>query len=445
MVDLFTEKPPLFTVSELNEAASRALETHFELVWVSGEISNFKRYDSGHCYFSLKDTQAQIRGVMFRHKVQQLDFFPQNGMKVEVLAQPAIYAARGDFQLNVETMRRAGLGALFVAFEALKAKLQEEGLFAQEKKCPLPAFAQTVGIVSSIKGAALHDMLTTLRRRMPSLQVIIYPAAVQGSEAVPELIAAIRKASERKEVDILIVGRGGGSIEDLWAFNDEGVARAIANTSMPVVSAVGHETDFTIADFVADLRAPTPTAAAELISQDQMQLKRRLIQYKNQIALLMRHRLNNLAQQLDLLSSQLISPARKVAQQQMHLQHLASRLQTAKNHYLEKKKQRYQYLSLKLAQSKPDLPQALSVLRQKSQQFLLANQNLLQKRQGLLSTLAAKLEGFDPHSILNRGYTLVRAKNGGIIRSAKHLSLGEEIAVQFIDGEIGAVVAKHNS
>lgn len=440
MVDLFTEKLPLFTVSELNEAASRTLETHFDLVWVSGEISNFKRYDSGHCYFSLKDSRAQIRSVMFRHKLQKLDFLPQDGIKVEVLAQPAIYAARGDFQLNVETMRLEGLGALFVAFEALKTRLEEEGLFARERKRPLPTFAQTVGIVSSIKGAALHDMLTTLLRRMPSLKVIIYPAAVQGIDAIPELITAIEKASQRAEVDILIVGRGGGSIEDLWAFNDEGVARAIARATMPVVSAVGHETDFTIADFVADLRAPTPTAAAELVSADQVQLIQRLNHYKNQLTLLMRHYLNNLAQRLDLLSSQLISPAYKVAQQKQFLYQLASRLHTAATHYLEKKKQRHLYLTLKLTQRRPNVSQCLKTLQQKSQQFLLANETLLQKRNSFLSTLAAKLEGFDPELILSRGYTLVWAKNGELVRSVKQLSNGEEIAMRFIDGEVTAVI-----
>lgn len=433
---------PVLTVSELNEVASRTLEVSFGLVWVSGEISNFKRYDSGHCYFSLKDSRAQIRCVMFRHKVQQLGFLPHDGMEVEVFAQPTIYAARGDFQLNVESMRQAGLGALFIAFAALKVKLEQEGLFAQAKKRALPAFPKAVGIVSSLKGAALHDMLITLRRRMPSLKIVIYPTAVQGSEAVPELIAAIQKASHRREVDVLIVGRGGGSIEDLWAFNDESVARTIASASMPVVSAVGHETDFTIADFVADLRAPTPTAAAELVSPDQQQLKHRLSQYQLRINRALTHYLNNMTQRLDLLSRQLISPARKVDQQRMNLQHLRSRLHAILVHSQEKKWQQWRYLQLKLSQNAPTVFHAFEKLKQTSQRFVRAHDAILDKKGALLTTLSARLDGFDPQRILKRGYTLVRDKNGEIVRSAKHLSRGQAIDVQFIDGEVSAIVSK---
>ena len=268
---------PAFTqrvigVAELNRLARELVETNLPLMWVSGEISNFVRAASGHSYFSLKDAQAQVRCVMFRHKLQHQDWKPENGMQVEVRANPSFYEARGEFQLVVETMRRSGLGALYAAFEKLKAKLQAEGLFDEGGRQALPRFPRAIGVVTSLKAAALRDVLTTLRRRMPSLPVVIYPTAVQGEGAGREIAAAIAAADARAECDVLIVCRGGGSIEDLWAFNEEVVARAIHACTLPVISGVGHETDFTIADFVADMRAPTPTAAAQLASPDRQEL-----------------------------------------------------------------------------------------------------------------------------------------------------------------------------
>jgi exodeoxyribonuclease VII large subunit len=242
-------------VAELNRLAKELIERQLPLMWVAGEISNFMRAASGHCYFSLKDAQAQVRCVMFRHKAQLHDWKPENGMQIEVRATPSFYEARGEFQLNVEAMRRAGLGALYAAFEQLKARLSAEGLFAEERKQVLPRFPRAIGIVTSPHAAALRDVLTTLKRRMPAIPVIIYPTPVQGEGAAAKIAAALATADARAECDVLILCRGGGSIEDLWAFNEDVVARAIDACNLPVICGVGHETDFTIADFVADVRA----------------------------------------------------------------------------------------------------------------------------------------------------------------------------------------------
>jgi len=256
--------PSILTVSQLNQSVGRLLERSFPLTWIAGELSNVTRAASGHWYFTLKDASAQVRAVMFRGRAQYVDFSPREGDKVEVRATIGLYAARGDFQLNVENMRRAGVGNLYEAFIKLKSRLASEGLFDQERKRELPVFPRTIGIVTSPQAAALRDVLSALRRRAPHIQVVLYPTAVQGEGSAEKIAAAIRTASQRAECDVLLVSRGGGSLEDLWSFNDERVARAIADCAMPVISGVGHETDVTIADFVADVRAPTPTAAAEL-------------------------------------------------------------------------------------------------------------------------------------------------------------------------------------
>jgi len=256
--------PPVLAVSALNQAVARVLERSFPLVWVAGEISNFTRAASGHWYFTLKDDAAQVRAVMFKGRAQYADFAPREGDKVEVRTLVTLYAPRGDYQLNVEAIRRAGVGNLYEAFLRLKEKLEREGLFAPARKRPIPGFVRCIGIVTSPQAAALHDILTALRRRAPHVRVVLYPTPVQGEGAAARIARAIETASQRAECDVLLVGRGGGSMEDLWSFNDETVARAIAACAMPVIAGIGHETDFTIADFAADLRAPTPTAAAEL-------------------------------------------------------------------------------------------------------------------------------------------------------------------------------------
>jgi exodeoxyribonuclease VII large subunit len=299
-------------VSELNRRARALLENQFETLWVAGELSGVKLATSGHWYFCLKDPGAQVDCAMFRTRAQFLDFRPENGMQVEVRARVTLYEPRGSYQLVVEELRKAGLGKLHEAFEKLKAKLGAEGLFEPERKKRLPAFPRAIGIVTSREAAALRDMLITLGRRAPMTPVILYPAPVQGEGAGAQIARAIRKADARAECDVLIVGRGGGSLEDLWAFNEEVVARAIADCSIPVVSGVGHETDFTIADFVADLRAPTPTAAAALVSPDRVSLWAAVADLRRRLARDLRRGVETRSQRLDALARRLLTPAQRL-------------------------------------------------------------------------------------------------------------------------------------
>ncbi|MGB7480593.1 MAG: exodeoxyribonuclease VII large subunit, partial [Burkholderiaceae bacterium] len=316
----------VLSVSTLNLAVARMLERNFPLCWVGGEISNFTRAASGHWYFTLKDDAAQVRAVMFRGRAQYAGFTPREGERVEVRATVTLYAARGDFQLNVEAIRRAGLGNLYEAFLRLKEQLTAEGLFDPARKRPLPVFARTVGIVTSPQAAALSDVLTTLARRAPHVRVILYPTPVQGAGAAEKIRAAIEQASRRAECDLLLVCRGGGSIEDLWAFNDEGVARAIAGCALPVICGVGHETDFTIADFAADLRAPTPTAAAELAAVPRADWLAALRASADGLRLAWRRRLAEQSQTLDWYARRLQSPAAAIAHERLRLQGMRAQL-----------------------------------------------------------------------------------------------------------------------
>ncbi|MDP2266734.1 MAG: exodeoxyribonuclease VII large subunit, partial [Thiobacillus sp.] len=339
---------PVLTVSELNRMARRALESQLPLLWVEGEVSNFVRAASGHWYFSLKDSNAQVRCVMFRGRNQFSGFTPTNGDHVEIRALPSLYEARGEFQLGAESIRRAGAGRLYEAFLKLKAKLEAEGLFDPLGKRALPRFPRCIGIVTSPQAAALHDVLTALARRMPGLPVILYPTPVQGAGAGALIAAAIRAAGARAECDVLLVCRGGGSLEDLWAFNDEAVARAIAASPMPVVSGVGHETDFTLADFAADLRAPTPTAAAELVSP----VREELLQHVERLARQLHHQLarkqQNETQRLDYLSRRLVHPAEHLRRQQIEVSQMAQRLNSATRSRLTQEQLRVTHLSRRL-------------------------------------------------------------------------------------------------
>jgi exodeoxyribonuclease VII large subunit len=295
----------ILTVGDLNRAIAASLEDRFDTVWVSGEISNFKAYDSGHWYFSLKDEEGQIRCVMFRGRNGQVGFMPQSGDLVEVSASLGMYVPRGDIQLTIQTLRRAGMGGLYEAFLKLKAKLAKEGLFDEERKRNIPTHPRSIGIITSPQAAALKDVLSTLARRAPHIPIVIYPTLVQGLDAPAGLIAALKAAEKENAVDVILLVRGGGSIEDLWAFNDEQLAYAIANSPIPVVSGVGHETDFTIADFVSDLRAPTPTSAAELAAPRKDQLLQELDAIKQALLQRINQRIEREAQTLDQLALRL--------------------------------------------------------------------------------------------------------------------------------------------
>ncbi len=422
------------SVSELNRRARELVEGAFPLIWVAGEISNFTRAVSGHCYFSLKDAAAQVRCVFFRHKAALLDWKPENGMQVEVRALPSFYEARGEFQLGVETMRRSGFGALFEAFERLKGKLQREGLFEAARKRPIPAFARTVGVVTSRKAAALRDVLTTLARRMPGTRVVIYPAPVQGQGAGEKIAEAIRTASARAEADVLIVCRGGGSIEDLWAFNEEAVARAIAACSVPVVAGVGHETDFTIADFVADARAPTPTAAAELVSASRAELGPRLQVLGARLMRNIERLLGSREQQLDYLARRLVHPGERIGVQARHLEQLGLRLKSCASRIMESGAWRMGKLAAALRANRPDMDGLLAANLEARLRLSLGYARYLELHDIRLAQLGASLGHLNPRAVLQRGYSIVVREDGRIVRSALDVDSGDRVQMTFGEG-----------
>lgn len=433
---------PIITVSELNRHAKAVLEQTFPLQWVAGEISNFTRAASGHWYFTLKDGQAQVRCAMFRHKSQYTDFKPDNGMQVEVRALVTLYEARGEFQLGVESMRRAGLGALFEAFEKLKAKLSLEGLFDEERKRALPAFPNRIGIITSPAAAALRDVITTLQRRMPNIPVLIYPVPVQGEGAAQKIASAIQLAGQRRDCDVLILCRGGGSIEDLWAFNEEIVARAIADSAIPIICGVGHETDITIADFTADRRAPTPTAAAELATPHRAELLQRLAMLQSGLSRQTIRGLEQRMQQLDYLSRRLIHPGTRIRNQQQHLEHLKQRLMRATPRLLEQQEWRMQRLSSRLASAAPAIRMFEPRLQQLRQHLDRAIKSGLERHQSSLQHLAASLQHLNPEAVLERGFSMVRSASGRIVRSSAEIALDEEISMTFSHGSATARVTR---
>jgi exodeoxyribonuclease VII large subunit len=409
-----SRRPNVLSISALNRMARETLERSFPLFWVAGEISNLTRATSGHWYFSLKDERAQVRCVMFRNRNSALDWIPREGDHVEARALVTLYEARGDFQLTIEALQRAGLGTLFEAFERLKAKLEKEGLFDLARKRPLPAHPCQIGIITSPDAAALRDVLTTLRRRMPGIPVVLYPTPVQGKGAAELIARAIRTAGERDECEVLIVCRGGGSIEDLWQFNEEVVARVIAESPVPVISGVGHETDFTIADFVADRRAPTPTAAAELVTPD----RQALLQSANALHLRLRRQMQHLLyqrmQQTDYLARRLVHPGEKIRQQQERLGHLQARLNAALRRLTDRAQARFQ-----------PLPQRL----------LAAQTRDLQQKRDRLLRLEQNLRHLSPNSVLERGYSLVQQADGSIVRDSNQLAPKEALTVTFAHGQ----------
>ncbi|WP_308569590.1 exodeoxyribonuclease VII large subunit [uncultured Haemophilus sp.] len=430
----------IYSVSQLNSAARQMLEGNFSQIWLTGEISNFTQPVSGHWYLTLKDENAQVRGAMFRMKNLRVGFRPQNGMQVLVRANVSLYEPRGDYQLIIESMHPAGEGLLQQQFEALKMKLAAEGLFAQNLKKSLPHFTKAVGIVTSSTGAALQDILHILARRDPSLKVVIYPTAVQGKEATAEIVQMIELANARQEVDVLIVGRGGGSLEDLWCFNEEDVARAIFRSNLPIISAVGHETDVTIADFVADLRAPTPSAAAELVSRNQQELLQQLAYKQQRLEMALDRIFSHHQQRLQQLRLRLQNqhPQNQLAIQNARTEQLNHRLILAMQRQLESSRQQLTVLGARLTQN--PLPYRL----QKQSQYLaqlqvrlnLAGNRQLTERQNRLAALCGKLDGLSPLKVLARGYSIAEDTQGRAIVSSKQVEIGEIIKTRLADGEI---------
>ena len=432
----------VLTVSELNSSTKLFLEQNIPLLWIRGEISNLKCYQSGHWYFSLKDSSAQIRCVLFSHRNQYIDWQPKDGMQVEVLALVTLYEPRGDFQLNVETIRRAGLGELFEAFEQLKTKLEKAGLFDPVKKKPLPAFPKQIGIITSPDTVALRDALTTLRRRMPFLPVIIYPVLVQGKTAASTIADAIAIANRRAECDVLILCRGGGSIEDLWAFNEEAVALAIAASNIAVISGVGHETDFTIADFVADIRAPTPTAAAELASRDHKELSQRLNTLHQRMYRMTLHRIENAMQRVDMLSHRLIHPGDRIKQQSIHLQHLQDRFSTTWTHQVERKQWKLLEFNQRLMTASPNITDMERRQKELIARFRATYVRYLETLAVKLQHMQAQLSNLNPQSVLERGYSITYNQQNTIVRDSKQVHYGDRIQVKFAHGTCEADITK---
>ena len=434
--------PPvqILTVSGFNRWIQHTLSSNIPLTWIAGEISNLTRATSGHWYFSLKDAQAQVKCVMFRGRNQFIDWVPENGMQVEVRATAGLYEPRGEFQLQVENLRRAGLGALFEAFEQLKRKLEQEGLFDSARKRAIPVMPRQIGIITSPQAAALRDVLTTLNRLMPSLPVIIYPCQVQGATAPAQIVNALNFAYQRAECDVLIICRGGGSIEDLWAFNDEQVARTVAASPVPIVSGVGHETDFTMTDFVSDLRAPTPTAAATLVCPNRYQLLQSLDLTQARLSRQLRQQLMQRHQQCQHLAARLIHPGQRINVQRSHTQQLANRLRLAHHTMLQQRS--WQQAQLKLRLKHPDFDAHHTQLIQSKNRMQRAMQYLLAQRLTLLQHRHNELKHLSPTAVLARGYAIVRDEHGDIVHNTQQLDINAKLSIHFAQDSVDAQIRR---
>ncbi|CAP43010.1 exodeoxyribonuclease large subunit [Bordetella petrii] len=422
------------TVAQLNQAVGQLLERNIPSLWVRGEISNFTQAASGHWYFTLKDSRAAVRAVMFRGRAAAVGFVPRAGDQVEVRARVSLYEPRGDYQLQAEAMRRAGLGNLYEAFLRLKAQLAEEGLFDPAVKRTPVALPRAIGVITSLHAAALRDVLSALARRAPQVPVLVYPAPVQGADAAARLAVQLQVANARQEVDTLLLVRGGGSIEDLWSFNDESLARLVAASAIPVISGVGHETDFTIVDFVADVRAPTPTAAAELACVPRADLLGQVEQAARRLARAQQRRLELAAQRLDRAAAQLVSPARRLAHQAERLNTLRHRLAGAWNGPQGRRNARIGLLAQRLAHATPDLGRASERLAALARRLGQAQARQLAVRKARAEAVAAHLRALDPQHTLARGYAIVRDAQGRIVRDGSSLARAQELDATFAQG-----------
>ncbi len=435
-------RPRALTVSELNHQARHLLETSFLQVWVEGELSSLSRPSSGHWYFSLKDKKCQIRCAMFRGFNQRLKEIPKEGDQIRIRGKVTLYENRGDFQIIVEHLEPAGVGALQLAFEQLKTRLQQQGLFDAAIKKPIPTLPRHIGVVTSPTGAAIHDILTVLARRCPSIPVTLYPTAVQGKAATNDIVRAIERANRHAKADVLIIGRGGGSLEDLWCFNEEAVAMAIHASGIPTVSAVGHEVDITIADFVADLRAPTPSAAAEKISPDQATWARQLEEREIRLAGAVRRQLQRFDASLGHLSSRLKDPRRQLMEKAQRMDELEVRLVKTMTQRTQIASTRCDHLSHRLTLQSPR--QSLQVAQDQVQtlntRLTTSIARLVERQNERLGHAAQTLNVVSPLATLSRGYAIVQDADGDIVREAERLKTGDTITARVAKGRISATV-----
>jgi len=434
--------PRILTVSKLAALVRDALEGSVGFVWVAGEVSNLRRQASGHIYFTLKDDQSQLSAVIFRSAAQVLPFKPADGMEVVVHARVDIYPARGQLQLYVEAMEPRGLGALQLAFEQLKARLGAEGLFAVERKRSLPSWPQCIGIVTAVQGAAIHDMRTVLRRRWPLARVVVRPVRVQGAGSAREVAAGIADLNRLGGVDVLIVGRGGGSLEDLWAFNEEIVARAIVASRIPVVSAVGHEVDFTIADFVADARAPTPSAAAALVVPDWQEVSATVVRADGALRTALARRMRGVQERVAALARGLGDPRRRLAEAALHLDELSVRARRGLERRVVWERRELTTLAARLGRGGPE-----SRLRAASERVATLTERVrfalavrVQKARAGLEQGASKLDALSPLACLARGYSIVRrdGARGPVVSDSASLVAGDAVALLFARGRARA-------
>ncbi|EPS8831652.1 exodeoxyribonuclease VII large subunit [Vibrio parahaemolyticus] len=435
----------IFTVSRLNAEVRLLLENEMGIVWLVGEISNFSAPVSGHWYLTLKDSRAQVKCAMFRGNNRRVTFKPANGNQVLVKARLSLYEPRGDYQLIIESMQPEGDGRLQQEFEELKMKLAAEGLFAQTNKLTLPEHPKCVGVITSKTGAALYDILDVLKRRDPSLPVVIYPTMVQGEDAAIQIAQAIGRANSRNECDVLIVGRGGGSLEDLWCFNNEILARTIAASQIPIISAVGHEVDITIADFVADVRAPTPSAAAELVSRDNSHKDQSLVAKQHKLASAMRYYLAQQKQQSVQLLHRLERqhPSYQLQRQSQQLDELDMRLRRAMQRFIDTRQQAVERKHHRLQLNSPvkHLAQQKSRLERIEHKLLDAMDRKLLTMRHQLAIAAEKLDTVSPLATLKRGYSITQTEQGKVVTSADDVKTGDLLVTRLANGEIHSTVS----
>ncbi len=426
------------TVSQLNRTVAGLLERSLPLVWVRGEVSNFVRAGSGHCYFTLKDEAAQVRAVMFRSRANALAFKPRDGDRIDAYAQVSMYEARGDVQLVVETARQVGGGELYREFLRLKEKLQGEGLFDAARKRAIPTLPRVVGVISSLNAAALRDVLTTLAGRAPHVRVIVYPCQVQGREAPASIVAALARANARRECDLLLLVRGGGAIEDLWAFNDEAVARAVAQSAIPLISGVGHETDVTICDFAADRRAPTPTGAAMLAASDRAELRATAEAVRSALARAFRRVWREAEQRLDAAARRLRPPSYEWARRAAALDAVSTALMAAASASVGARQARLATLSVRIRA--PSIESRALRLEALARRLRVGAERVVEERGARLRSSAAALDLVSPLAVLARGYAIVRDSHARVVAAADSVEVGEQVELVLARGTLAAEI-----
>ncbi|CAM4523021.1 exodeoxyribonuclease VII large subunit [Paenibacillus endophyticus] len=437
------DQPRIYSIKELNRYIKMKMESDLLLgdVWLRGEISNFTHHSSGHMYFTLKDKDSRIKSIMFASQNQRLPFIPKEGTKVIARGNISVYERDGNYQFYVNAMQPDGIGSLYLAFEQLKSKLSEEGLFAQSRKRPIPRFPRAIGVITSPTGAAVRDIIITLTRRYPLIPIYIYPVLVQGAQAAPAIVKAIDAMNRFGEADVLIVGRGGGSLEELWAFNEEAVARSIAGSVIPVISAVGHETDFTIADFAADLRAATPTAAAELAVPSMTELQQQLLRQQQRLVQSMRYRVQDDKERLQRLrrSPFFLYPRKYLLDQAERLDRLKEQLEQRTNRVVERGHKRLARIQTTIAAHHPGERAAFAASRLQSAQKQLEQSMSIavkQNKQRLLSSMK-QLDALSPLKVMSRGYGLVYDQQEvKLIKSIRDVKIGDTVKVRLADGQL---------